>query len=183
MKRLDIDFAPRSAAYWLLRFPAPGWLLAAVVLLVLGLGLARLGQAQAEAEVAQQALQRLQARLDSLQPARPRVDAARPTAAQLNAARAALRQLNLPWSELLDAVEAAAGAQVALLELRFDTTAQRLRGTAEARTAPAMLAFIERLQAHAPLGAAQLTAHQVNEADANRPLRFDFTAEWREVGR
>lgn len=90
----------------------------------------------------------------------------------------AIAQLNLPWRDLLDAIEIATPANVALLSIEPDSKKQLIKGTAEAKTSQEMIAYIERLKKHDFFGAVILIKHEINDQDENRPYRFQFEAQW-----
>jgi Tfp pilus assembly protein PilN len=184
MKPLDIDFAPRTLRLVLYRMPLwVGLLLALMLLLLGGAGLQLMALYSQKNEV-QSDLADTQERLALRQgkPRRAQARAQSELAPELvTAVNAAVRQLNLPWDELLDALEAAARPQVALLELRPEAASRRLLGVAEAKTSDDMIAYIERLKAQHVFSAVALNSHQINEQDRNKPLRFEFVATWAEV--
>jgi Tfp pilus assembly protein PilN len=93
----------------------------------------------------------------------------------------AVRQLNVPWAEVLDAIEASCGPNVAMIELTPDSRKQSVRGTAEARSTSEMIAYVERLKAQGYFSTVRLIKHEVNAQDRNEPVRFQFEAPWREV--
>lgn len=43
-----------------------------------------------------------------------------------------------------------------------------------------MFAYVRKLQAQPMLTSVYLSSHQVSEQDRNKPIRFEFTATWRE---
>lgn len=91
--------------------------------------------------------------------------------------RLTVERLNRSWSDVFMALERANGP-IALLELHLEPQAQRVRGTAEAKNAAAMLAYLDRLNQSAPLQSARLLRHEVNSQDPNRPIGFGFEARW-----
>jgi Tfp pilus assembly protein PilN len=99
--------------------------------------------------------------------------------AQALAINAAVRQLNLPWTELMEALEAASTPEVAVLEWSPQAESATLKGVAEARTSDDMIAYARKLKEQTFFTAVELTSHQVNEQDRNKPLRFDFVVSWR----
>ena len=99
-------------------------------------------------------------------------------ALQGGAVNAAVLQLNLPWSALHDAIAAATPDSIALLALEPDPRRRSMKITAEARTSDAMIAYIEQLKRQELFGAVALVHHEINELDANRPLRFQLDAQW-----
>lgn len=102
--------------------------------------------------------------------------------AQASAVNSAIQQLNLPWGRLLTAIERATPSSVALLELQPDAKRHLVKGVAEAKAADTMLAYIKRLKQQPYMGNVILTKHEVSGQDTNRPLRFEFEAEWLEAG-
>jgi Tfp pilus assembly protein PilN len=114
------------------------------------------------------------------------VERARPSATpevtptQAVSINTAIKKLNVPWEKLLDSLEEASNPKVALIELRPDIVSQQLVGVAEAGTSDAMFAYVHNLKRQPMLTTAHLTNHQVSEQDRNKPIRFEFTATWRE---
>ncbi len=185
MKRLALDFAPRSLRAMLAQQTRRTGL-AVLLGAVLGLGLVlsavlggyRLMQAR-ESRLAQ-------AQQDQMQQAREARSAARAApapqpalpAAQAAAINRAILQLNLPWRELQHAVALATPASVALLSLEPDAGKRVLRIMAEARSSDVMFEYLRALQQQALFAAVTLTRHEVNEQDANNPVRFQIEAQW-----
>lgn len=86
--------------------------------------------------------------------------------------------LNLPWEQLFSTLEKATGKEVALLTLDPDAVKHEFALTAEARDLKNMLAFYRRMQALAIFHGVTLHAHQVNDQDSERPIRFRITGKW-----
>lgn len=179
MSRVSIDFAPPTAQALMYRLRP--WV---ALVLLLGLFAAagagwRLWSLQRQFEALQQTLEGTHQRLAQrvARPVRAKVLITPELAGTVNAA---VRQLNIPWSDLLDALEAAASPRIALLEIRPDAGAHRLLGVAEARSSEEMITYVQRLKAQPQFSAALLTAHQVNDQNRNKPVRFDFSVTWRE---
>jgi len=179
MKRVHIDFAPRSLRRTLLRTPprSAGFLFAVACLcFATVLTWSRYQEDQAELEALQAALA---ARTRAARPlpvvAAPKVAVSE---AQARAVNAAVMQLNLPWRELHEAVRAATPDSVALLALEPDAKQRTLRITAEARTSDDMLAYVARMQEQRWFGTVLLSRHEIAEQDPNRPLRFQLLAQW-----
>ena len=101
--------------------------------------------------------------------------------AQASAVNAAVSQLNLPWRDLLDAIEAATPSTIALLSIEPDARKRSVRGSAEAKTSDAMIAYVESLKKQGYFSAVTLSRHEINEQDPNAPLRFQFEARWQGV--
>jgi Tfp pilus assembly protein PilN len=100
---------------------------------------------------------------------------------QVAAVNRAVAALNLPWDNLFGAVEAARPEKVALLNLEPDGVRRSLRLVAEARDSADMLAFVDRLAARPELATVNLVKHEIQEKDAQRPLRFQVDAQWKEA--
>ncbi len=105
-----------------------------------------------------------------------------------NAARDALaaatieKQLSVPWSRLLAELEGASqdvASTVSLLEVEPDAAKHLVRITAEARTLPDALAYLERLQKSPVLRYPMLDSHELRKDDPEHPVRVKLSAEWR----
>jgi hypothetical protein len=97
-------------------------------------------------------------------------------------ADAALRDLNTPWSPLLRELELASAdskGAVAVLGIEPDREKAEVRITAEARTLPIALTYVERLQRSDALSFPMLESHEVQLKDPERPVRFQIKAGWR----
>jgi len=90
-----------------------------------------------------------------------------------------LRQLALPWGAIIESVEAATTADVALLQLQPDAQQRQLRLGAEARSQQAMLEYLQRLAAARALSEVHVVNHQLQVEDPNRPVRFTVQASLR----
>jgi Tfp pilus assembly protein PilN len=95
----------------------------------------------------------------------------------------AIAQLNLPWRDLLDAIEAATPANIALLSIEPDSRKHFIKGMAEAKTSHEMIAYIEKLKKENFFTAVILTKHEINDQDVNKPYRFQFEAQWTTEGK
>jgi Tfp pilus assembly protein PilN len=100
------------------------------------------------------------------------------TEARASAVNAAIGQLNLPWQEVFDAIEAATPATIALLALEPDAKRHVLKGTAEAKASDEMIGYLEALRQQDFFSELALTRHEINEQDPNKPIRFQFEANW-----
>jgi Tfp pilus assembly protein PilN len=180
MKELRIDFAPTTPRSVLYRTRPWTWLLAAAGL-ALCIGAAMSAAALLEQREAQRlAASKLQASLHQRTAAKP---AAKPTTiseAQQIAVNHAIAQLNLPWRDMLDAVESATPKTIALLALEPDAKRSVLRVTAEAKNSDDMLDYVEEMKRQSFLDDVLLVRHEINDKDANRPLRFQLELHWRE---
>jgi Tfp pilus assembly protein PilN len=88
------------------------------------------------------------------------------------------QELSAPWSDLLTVFEGASNQPVALLSVELDGVRQDLLINAEARNYEAMLNYYRYLQQQALLTSVALQAHQVNQQDQDKPVRFRITAQW-----
>ena len=124
-------------------------------------------------------------RLDAALGARAQPRHAAPTPESLKrAAEAATveRELSIPWTRLLDELEAASHdstASVSLLQVEPDPVKQRVRITAEVRALNDALAYLQRLQKIAVLRHPMLESHERRKDDPEHPLRITLSAEWR----
>ena len=193
-RRIDIDFAPASMGRSLRSSAWPTWLIG-----LMGLGGALLclsaaiywqglvsTRATLLAEIAGLDRQ-IETRVGSTHTS-PAQSLTEPQVVAMNGITA---QLNLPWSETLNALEAAGlagkgsnkGEVIALLELDPDPKNQLIKGLAEARNSEAMLGYIERLKAQTAFAGARLLKHEFTEPDASAVIRFEFEVNWPERAR
>ena len=92
------------------------------------------------------------------------------------------KQLWVPWSSLLAELESASqdvASTVSLLEVEPDPAKHVVRITAEARTLPDALAYLERLQKSTMLRYPMLDSHELRKDDPQHPIRVKLSAEWR----
>jgi hypothetical protein len=89
-----------------------------------------------------------------------------------------IRQLSTPWEDVFGSIEAANNDDIALLSLDSDPASALVRANVEARNTQGMLAYLDRLRVDGRLAPAILQSHQIMTEDANRPVRFTFTASW-----
>jgi hypothetical protein len=104
------------------------------------------------------------------------------TARNAVTAAAIEKQLAVPWSRLLAELEGASqdvASTVSLLEVEPDAAKHLVRITAEARTLPDALAYLERLQKSPVLRYPMLDSHELRKDDPEHPIRVKLSAEWR----
>jgi len=194
MKAIHIDFAPRGPMRELVSMSPVVRMLAVLAAIACSGALFAMSDALKRQDVQRTEARRLQ---DEEQAAREAARSGAREAAipddQASEVNIAIQHLNLPWSSLLDAIEQATPANVALLELEPDPKRGRIKGVAEAKTAAAMTDYIKRLKQQTLFGNVVLTRHASNEEADNRVnngaaargpnkwLRFEFEAEWREA--
>lgn len=176
MKRLDIDFAPPGLRRALYRTGLRTWALV-VLLFVLSAAIGFLGyRLAAQKKANEAALDAARARVPVVvaAPLRPPAISA-PQAAAVNAA---ILQLNMPWRALHDAIGAATPPSIALLALEPDARKRTMRITAEAKSSDDMIAYIETIRQQELFAGVTLARHEINDQDANRPIRFQLDAAW-----
>lgn len=185
MKRIHIDFAPRSVQRAILRTPHFGWL-ALVIALTLWAGIAiKAGTLFHQKDIAEAELKNVQSRVRArLAEQTARAQAIKKITisdAQAAAVNSAIAQLNLPWRDLFHAIENATPASVALISIEPDAKKHLIKAVAETKNGNAMIAYIEQLKKETFFNHVALTKHEVNEQDPNRPIRFQFEAQWNEA--
>jgi hypothetical protein len=183
VKAIRVDFAPRSVRQFVAAMSPAHWLLAGLGLALLlygALALRNLAQQQTRQQVQLEAA-REQAQRSARQTRRADTAKSAISEEQASAVNAAIEKINLPWSSLLNAVEHATPASVAVLELTPDAQKHVLKGAAETATVEKMLAYITQLKAEPFFDKVYLTRHEVNPDSPVRALHFEFSAEWREA--
>ena len=98
--------------------------------------------------------------------------------------RQAALDLATPWTRLLSELEQASKdtqGQVALLGVEPDHAKHNVRVSAEARTLALALAYVERLQSSRSIEYPMLDRHEIRADDAQHPVRFELTGEWRDA--
>lgn len=180
MKPIRIDFAPRSWLRAVARTHPMTWLLGGIGLVLCANVALRAWTATERYRVRETTLVRMQAQLADHIAHQPRTKPTAIPVSQAAAVNRAIAQLNLPWRDVWNAVEAATPATVALLTLEPDAGKQTVRGSAEAKTSDAMIAYVEQLKQQSCFDTVVLTKHEINEQDPNKPIRFQFEAHWKE---
>lgn len=103
------------------------------------------------------------------------------TNVQAQAINTAIFQLNLPWNDLFNTLESATPSHIALLTIEPDAKKNLVKGTAEAKTSEDMIAYIRLLKQQKFFIDVILLKHEIIEQDINKPLRFQFLAQWEQV--
>ena len=106
------------------------------------------------------------------------------TAGFAEAAGRMAEQLGAPWTQLLAELETASRdstGQIAVLSIEPDPVKHNVHITGESKDLPLALAYVQRLQASSLLRYPMLDSHEVKTDDAQRPVRFAMSAEWREA--
>jgi hypothetical protein len=100
---------------------------------------------------------------------------------QIKRANAVLAQMNVPWGELFAAVETAQDDSVGLLGVQPDPNAGQIIISGQARTLPALLSYMERLQQSERLREVVLNSHEVKPNEPGQPVEFVLAARWVEA--
>ena len=178
MKPIRIDFAPRTLRYMIARTHWAAWVAGIVgALLCIAAG-AMSAVLQQQRDELNGAVLHAKARLAQRTSNRPVPKKTVISEAQATSVNAAIAQLNLPWRDVFNAIEAATPPTIALLTVEPDARRQVLKGLAEAKNSDGMITYIEQLKQQAFFSAVVLTRHEINEHDPNKPIRFQFEAQW-----
>jgi hypothetical protein len=92
------------------------------------------------------------------------------------------QELAIPWTRLLTELESASNdmaSQVSLLHIEPDADKHVVRITAEVRSLPDALAYLERLQRSPVLRYPMLESHERRKDDPEHAVRIKIAAEWR----
>ncbi|MBC3873731.1 hypothetical protein [Undibacterium flavidum] len=103
------------------------------------------------------------------------------TNVQAQAINEATFQLNLPWNDLFGTLESATPSHIALLAIEPEAKKNLMKGTAEAKNSEDMIAYIRLLKQQKFFLDVILLKHEIMEQDINKPLRFQFLAQWEQV--
>lgn len=173
----ETGFAPRP---WLLgRGHAAGWAGATL----LAAALAGLAGTAWQFMVTRHELATAQAELQALGRLRPAAAAGTAPAIAADQRRAwneVVGRLNMPWTAMLDTLEAQTPDDVALVSIEPDARGGIVRLQAEARTLDALLAYARALRTAGPFADAIPVKHETNEQDPNRPVRLTLQIRLRE---
>ena len=178
MRASRIDFAKPSLLRTIINIRLASWLALLVGIIACvsaGIAAYRLYAQDENRHTEMQHLQkRQQARAPLVTPPAPAIPVG-----QAIAVNEIVSRLNLPWRDVFQSIEAATPTTIALLELAPDAERRALKGMAEAKTSDDMLAYIARLSEQPFFSSVHLTRHEFNEQDPNKPIRFQFVAEWK----
>lgn len=112
-----------------------------------------------------------------------RAPAANPAAVAAQAELAkVVHELSIPWTPLLAELETVSHdmkSQVSLLEVEPDAEKHIVRITAEVRSLPDALAYLQRLQQSPVLRYPMLESHERKKDDPDHAVRIKVAAEWR----
>jgi hypothetical protein len=124
----------------------------------------------------------LQGAIEAIAPRRPAPgDPAKRSAEQAEIAKMS-HELAIPWTRLLSELEAASNdmaSQVSLLQVEPDAEKHLVRVTAEVRSLPDALLYLQRLQQSQVLRYPMLESHERRKDDPEHAVRIKVVAEWR----
>jgi Tfp pilus assembly protein PilN len=109
---------------------------------------------------------------------RPPPVPAAPQTEELEAARQAIDHLAVPWGGVFHALEAHTRTDIALLAVEPDAAGQTVKLTAAARDFPAVLDYLQDMQAAPVLTDVHLVNHRQEPQDPAWPWRFELQARW-----
>ena len=87
--------------------------------------------------------------------------------------------LIMPWDKLLQAIEAAKTADIALLNLVPNTKSQQVILSGEGKDLPTVLRYVNQLQAQPMLEKVYLQKHTVDTSNLSKPVKFTIFTQWR----
>ena len=99
---------------------------------------------------------------------------------QVKKANAILQSMNVPWGELFSAIESAENSNVALLAVQPDPRSRSVLLGGEARSLPAVFAYMERLERTGRLRDVVLMGHELKTKEPGQPVAFALSAAWQE---
>lgn len=170
MRRLHLDFIARD------RVPAGAWIALFAALACSAATVFAAMRMNDLVERAESQNARLRARLERPAAAAP-ARGAQALEEEIRRAKLISQQLAFPWGSLLDAIEAAATKQTALLALQPDIAQGVVRISAEAKNLGDAMEYVQRLAASPAMRNAHLSSHQVQAQDPLHPVRFVVTAQ------
>jgi hypothetical protein len=86
--------------------------------------------------------------------------------------------LVVPWNEVLLAIEQSDMQDIALLNLEPSSKKQQVIISGEAKNLETILTYIQKLEAQPMLEKVYLQKHNIDEANAFKPVRFTLSAQW-----
>lgn len=171
LSRLDLDLSPTRPAV-----RPTSWVLLVAGALTVSVAAMQFQTASGQQLRESRALQALEASLNQTRTGGT-AKALPEEARGARASAAVVRELQVPWGKLFGALEAVSGQNVALLSVEPSAQRQEIRVIAEAKSAGAMLDFLEALRAQS-LREVVLVSHQVQLQTPGTPIRFQARAVW-----
>lgn len=96
----------------------------------------------------------------------------------LQNAAGVIEQLSFPWNKLFVALESASTNDVALLAVQPDLQVGHITLQGEAKNWSAMVAYLRGLNRQQFFTSVQLTSHQIQQNDPQKPVRFVLQCTW-----
>lgn len=87
--------------------------------------------------------------------------------------------LIMPWNKLLQAIEGANIADIALLNLVPNTKSQQVILSGEGKDLQTVLSYVNQLQAQPMLEKVYLQKHTVDTSNISKPVKFTIFTQWR----
>jgi hypothetical protein len=178
MKRLDINFVQRGASDWR-RSITPTGTLALLAALILSVHVSR------EHLAAQAQVQNLQERIAPRQ--RPNQSArinsrSNPVPErEIKQALSVRDRLVVPWDTLFGSLEGFQNDDIILLNLEPSAVNGEVRLSGEARNFPALLTYLDELNASRGLRDSVLVTHELRDDQPEQPIRFEIVSRWRRM--
>ncbi len=101
-------------------------------------------------------------------------------AQEVDNANEVLRQLSVPWEALFQGVESSGDNKVTLLALEPDVEKHQVKINGETKNFKSLTHYLTQLQEQPVFGSVYMQSHQVQQQDADKPVRFSLLATWRE---
>lgn len=98
---------------------------------------------------------------------------------EIRHANQVVQELSLPWDRLFRALETTSSEDVALLTIEPDAKKRLLKITGESRNLAALLTYLRLLEQQPVFADIYLQNHQIQQQDAEKPVRFSLAASWR----
>lgn len=182
MRSLPIDLAPFSLRREWHRIRPSARLLALVGLLLCGVAAWRAQTLIVRLQALDAQTTRIVERNERILRAAQRVHREPVDIKQAAAVNLAVARLNLPWDALLDSIEAATPAQIALMTITPEPARALIRIEAECAGSQDLLDYLAALGRQPLLGRVTLTRHELVKDGMDPVLRFQVEVQWRGSG-
>lgn len=171
MSELHLDYQPNTAFPWL----GAAFLVVAIIsLILLGAHYSRLSDRVASTEA------KLSRNQNSATKANLSAQGSAELEHEVSNANEVLHQLSVPWDALFQAVESAGGNKVTLLALEPDIEKHQVKINGETKNFKSLTHYLTQLQEQPMFDSVYLQSHQVQQQDADKPVRFSLLATWQE---
>jgi DNA-binding TFAR19-related protein (PDSD5 family) len=117
-----------------------------------------------------------------LEPAEPELQAksSADLLAKIEEAKKLANFLMIPWGDVLNALEASALNELALLAIEPDAKKRQIKITAEAKNKDILFSYLEKLEASDELANVYLLKHEIVEDVDQHPIRFVAVTTWKD---